>query len=93
MKIQQSKLIHSENEFAKQLEKIAIELFEVEKKFPLWPNDILYMIAIIQEELGESTKAGIDHVYRNAPIKDIKKELIQTTAMCIRTLIALDRIP
>mgnify|MGYP003631603252 CR=1 FL=1 len=56
------------------------------KKHPEWPSDILHQIAIVNEESGEATRASLQFVYEKGNIEEVKKELIQTAAMCLRML-------
>jgi len=45
----------------------------------------------MQEEAGEVTKAVLHYAYEKGSIIDVKKELIQTAAMCIRMLNSLSK--
>lgn len=66
---------------------IHYELFKAEKKHPTWPVDNLFeQIAILSEEAGEVAKAALDFKDGKAPITELKEELMQTAAMCIRIL-------
>ena len=62
------------------------ELKRAEKIHPDYPKDIFHQLAIMQEEAGEVTMAVLDYHYSGKSIEDVKKELIQTGAMCIRML-------
>ena len=53
---------------------------------PEWPDDKIHQVAIVCEESGEALKAVLDHEYHGKPLQDVKTELIQTLAMCIRCL-------
>lgn len=68
------------------LAEIMMELERAEKKHPKWPADLIHMDAIINEEKGEVTRAVLQHVYEGGPISDVREELIQTAAMCVRML-------
>lgn len=62
------------------------ELERSEKKHPYYPKSMFEKLAIMQEEAGEVTKAVLHHRYENGTLEDIRCELIQTAAMCIRFL-------
>lgn len=68
------------------LKLIESELERAEKKHPDFPLDKFRQLAIMQEEAGEVTKAVLHHYYENGPLQDIKDELVQTAAMCVRML-------
>lgn len=72
------------------IEKIVEELKRAEEKHPVYPNNIFEQLAIMQEEAGEVTKAVLHHTYENASLEDVRDELIQTAAMCIRMLKNMD---
>lgn len=63
---------------------IVAELEAAKEKHPDYPGDMFRQVAIIHEELGEVTKAILHNIYEDGPSEDIKKELIQTAAMCVR---------
>jgi NTP pyrophosphatase (non-canonical NTP hydrolase) len=65
---------------------IATELERAKKKHPNWPTDIFQQLAIMQEEAGEVTKAVLDYHFEKKSISDVREELIQTAAMCVRML-------
>jgi|GEM_PF-1265692 len=74
-------------------EAIALMLDELDKaraKHPQWPVDVLHAAAILSEESGEVVKASIDMTYAGGSVEDVRKELAQTGAMCLRMLINLD---
>lgn len=62
------------------------EVRNAKNQHPNWPTDLLHQIAIVNEESGEATRAALHVVYEKGTIKDLKKELIQTAAMCVRML-------
>lgn len=63
------------------------ELRKAEKKHPDWPVDNLFeQVAILSEEAGEVAKAALDYKNGRVPIKELKEELMQTAAMCMRLL-------
>lgn len=73
-----------------EINQVIEELKKAEKKHPNWPADILHQIAIMNEEAGEATRAALHLVYENGSKEDLKKELIQTAAMCLRMLKSLN---
>lgn len=68
---------------------IDAELKRAEKKHPNFPKDMYQQLAIMQEEAGEVTKAVLHYHYESGSLQDVKDELIQTAAMCMRMLNAL----
>ena len=66
------------------------EFEEEERKFPSWPEDIIHAVSIMNEEAGESIQAAIDVFYKNNNTDHLENELIQTAAMCLRTLVNLN---
>ena len=65
---------------------IDTELKKAERKHPNYPKDMYQQLAIMQEEAGEVTRAVLHYHNENGSLEDIKKELIQTAAMCVRML-------
>lgn len=65
---------------------IVAELRIAELCHPNYPDDMFRQIAIMNEEAGEATKAVLHYHYEGASIEDVKHELVQTAAMCIRML-------
>lgn len=63
---------------------ILAELHRAEQLHPDWPTDLIHQIAIMSEEAGEVIKAGNDVTFSEGDIDDVRAELIQTAAMCIR---------
>lgn len=66
--------------------KVEIELLKAKIKHPNFPEDIFQMLAIMQEEAGEVAMAVNDYHSGKGSIEDVKEELAQTAAMCIRML-------
>lgn len=65
---------------------ILAELRRAEAKYPAWPADLIHQVAIMQEESGEAIRAALNHVYHGEPLEDVRGELVQTAAMCLRCL-------
>lgn len=84
-------LNHSEERYGK-YSYIEKALNEAKKKHPNWPVDNLYkQVAILNEESGEVTKAVLKYFDEGGTIDDVKKELEQTGAMCMRMLENLEQ--
>jgi hypothetical protein len=62
------------------------ELDRARKKFPDWPDVIVYQASIIAEEAGEIIQAANDCRLHKASRDQVEIEAIQTIAMCIRFL-------
>ena len=71
------------------LEEIYEEYFRAEKLHPNWPEDLIHQAAIIGEEAGELLQAALQYTYEDGTRAAIKKEALQTAAMCYRLLINL----
>ena len=57
-----------------------------ESRYPAWPTGLIHQVAIMQEESGEAVRAALNHVYHGEPLADVRGELVQTAAMCLRCL-------
>lgn len=62
------------------------ELERAEIKHPNFPLNMFEQLAVMQEEAGEVTKAVLQFKFENGKIEDVKEELIQTAASCMRML-------
>ena len=65
---------------------IKAELSRAEGLYPDYPTNIFMQLAIMHEEAGEVTKATLDYMTGKHGIQELKDELIQTAAMCVRML-------
>ena len=65
---------------------IVYEVYRAEAKHPQWPDDVIHAVAIVAEESGEAVRAALNHVYHGGSIDEVRIELVQTAAMCIRML-------
>lgn len=66
------------------------ELKRAEAKHPNYPEDMFRQLAIMNEEAGEATKAVLHYHYENGSLEDVKVELVQTAAMCMRMIESID---
>jgi len=70
----------------KEFDFISAELIRAKKLYPGFPDDMFRQLAIMQEEAGEVTKAVLDYHYSGGSLNDVRNELVQTAAMCVRML-------
>ena len=88
---------HHDNDSRRQVRElwqpVIKELISARLNFPNWPNDPLHAAAILHEEAGELMKAVLEHTYEpyKSSREDVRKEAIQTAAMCFRFLASFDR--
>lgn len=66
------------------LKEIVKELHRAEKKHPEYPECDFKKLAILSEEAGEVAKAVLHYHHENGSLAEIKSELTQTAAMCMR---------
>lgn len=78
--------LNSELERLQKYSDIEAELNRAKKLHPNYPTDIYHQLAIMQEEAGEVAKAVLDYKSNKASLNDVREELIQTAAMCVRML-------
>lgn len=77
---------------------IAKELELAKKKHPFFPGTAVAMTAIVAEEMGEAIQAANDIEYTESADFEklseleyhLRKELLQTAAMCVRCLEQLE---
>ena len=58
---------------------------------PEWPSDPVHASAILNEEVGELTKAVLEWVFQDGDFAELEKEAIQVGAMAVRFLANLDK--
>ena len=68
------------------IELLQAELERAKKIHPEFPDDIIHMVAVMNEEAGESIRAAYNYIYEGGTIEELKEEIIQTGAMCLRIL-------
>lgn len=71
---------------------VLAELRRATLKFPMWPNDPLHALAVVNEEVGELAKATLQQVYephKNEP-GAVRSEAVQAAAMLLRFLVGMD---
>lgn len=61
---------------------ICNELEHAIAKHPGFTTDLIHQVAIMAEEAGEAIQAAND-----GDIEQVKKELLQTAAMCVRVIL------
>ena len=62
------------------------ELDRACEKHPQFPTDIIHQVAVVGEEAGEALRAAMNLAYEDGDVDELKKELVQTAASCIRVL-------
>lgn len=63
------------------------ELRRAKDKFPSWPDCPFHALAILQEEVGELSKAIVEYTYepeKGVTRQDVASEAVQVCAMAIR---------
>lgn len=81
--------LNSELDRLRRYAPIEAELQRAKRKHPDFPRDMYKQLAIMQEEAGEVVKAVLHYDYEEGSKEDIREELIQTAAMCMRMLESL----
>lgn len=75
-------------------EAIQAEMKRSMTKFPNWPTDPFHALAVLQEEVGELSKAVLQYTYepnKGVHPSDIMEEAIQCGAMVLRFIQSLHR--
>ena len=69
------------------------ELTRAKLKHPLFPIDLIHATSVMAEESGETVKAALQATYEpdKSTIADVRAEAVQTAAMAIRLINAIDR--
>lgn len=74
-------------------EEISLELENALRLHPMWPDDPLHALAVVQEEVGEVAKATLTLTYE--PGKEtrerLRTEALQACATLFRFIHSLDR--
>lgn len=78
--------LNSELERLRKYSVIEAALVFAKLKHQDYPKDIFKQLAIMQEEAGEVTKAVLDYTDGKCSLNDVREELFQTAAMCMRML-------
>ncbi len=65
-----------------------VELQSARKRYPTWPDDIVHATVVMVEESTEVLKAAneVRWQHKDTTAADVRKEVIQTIAMCLRLL-------
>ncbi len=78
--------LNSELDRLRKYSDIESELNKAIAKHPNYPDDMFRQVTIMNEEAGEVSKAVLHYHDEGGSIDDVRKELIQTAAMCMRML-------
>lgn len=65
------------------------ELARARRLYPTWPADIIHAVSLMTEESGEAQQSanGAFWGHKGATLGDVRKEVIETMAMCWRILL------
>lgn len=65
------------------------ELDRAIAKFPAWPTDPFHALGVLHEEVGEVSKALLQHVYEpeRTTLEEVYTEAVQAAAMALRFLL------
>lgn len=78
--------LNSELDRLRKYSVIEAELQRAKRKHSEYPDNIFKQVAIISEEAGEIAQATLKYVDEKGTLNDVRNELIQTAAMCMRML-------
>ena len=62
------------------------------RKWGIQSHGINSWLMILGEEFGEACKAGNEAYFRDNPLDSLRKELIQTAAVCVAIIEAIDGV-
>jgi len=68
------------------------ELSRDRKKHPDFPDDLVHRVSIVNEESGEAIRAALQAMFEGHPVSLVRKELIETAAMCVRVIHSIDQV-
>lgn len=73
----------------KVMQEILAEYERASRMYPAWPHDIVHAAAIMVEEAGETLQAANNyyHGQKESSLAMIRKEAVETAAMCLRLLL------
>ena len=83
--------LNSELERLQKYNEVDAELQKAKRKHHDYPTDMFRQVAIMNEDAGEVTKDVLHFYYEGGTIEEVRKELIQTAAMCVRMLEYIDQ--
>lgn len=65
------------------------ELQRARKRYPDWPIDVVHATVVMCEEAGECLKSAneVRWSHKSATLADLREEVIQTIAMCLRLIV------
>ena len=78
--------LNSELDRLEKYKPIEQALIKAKQKHPNYPDNWQKRMSILIEEVGEVAQAILDYEDSDGTIDDIKKELYQSAAMCLRFL-------
>jgi len=77
---------------AEAIDAILDELILALRKWPNWTEDVVHGAAILGEEAGEVLRAALRLTYEGGSVDDLRREVCQCGAMCLRMLRHLDEM-